>query len=302
MNEVTVTGNRPTFRDGCSLLDRDPEQWTYRHSSTLDMSDPDLMSLLKQVSPLVLRRGDIKPLRVHPSWIGEKGLKRHVIRSTVIQTYILASNAILSTYFERHQMGVIIYQDNIYYAFFEIHSPFEVFLNCQPLGSRFERAEEFDLDLPWRKELNEHFYEQNVLETIDFSNLEYIAVADRGVYGRRPVILIKTLNNQLIRKQSIEKFQVHKAYENISREFYQPIYDTPEKVNDPVPDLRNLIYWNPDVTTDENGEAEIVFYNADRPQTIEITVEGIGNNGSLGVQRYEYTILDKKVSLDKDDN
>lgn len=298
---LEVSTSRPSFRNGCSLFETKPEKWTIKERSTLDMTNPELMNLLKQVSPLVKGVGDIKPMNVSPNRIGTWKI---FVEAKVIERIILSKNAILSTQLINQKLGINI-SNFLYFAHFDYNIPFQIYLNCQEIETHFQYAEEFvlsNLTGEWSKPLEQDFYKFYILEVLDLSNLELIAIAESGVYGERPIIAINTIDKKLIRKQSIKKVQFHRTYENIPREFYQPIYDSPEKVNDPVPDSRSLVYWNPNVTTDENGEAEIAFYNADRPQIIEITVEGIGENGSLGIQRYEYTILDKKVSLDKDQN
>lgn len=72
------------------------------------------------------------------------------------------------------------------------------------------------------------------------------------------------------------------------REFYMPQYDTPEKITDPVPDLRTTIFWANDLVTDENGAVEIKWYNGDLRGTKIISVQAVGENGQLGsfTQRY----------------
>jgi hypothetical protein len=47
-------------------------------------------------------------------------------------------------------------------------------------------------------------------------------------------------------------------------------------------DYRNTLYWNPEVTTGENGEANISFYTSDEKGKFLITIEGVGENGDSG--------------------
>ncbi len=47
-------------------------------------------------------------------------------------------------------------------------------------------------------------------------------------------------------------------------------------------DYRNTLYWNPEIVTDENGEANISFYTSDEKGKFLITIEGIGENGETG--------------------
>jgi len=64
-------------------------------------------------------------------------------------------------------------------------------------------------------------------------------------------------------------------------EFYSPKYDTEESLNDPKPDLRTTIYWNPNVLTDDNGNAKLDFYTADDPSTYSVVIEGVSDDGKL---------------------
>ena len=64
-------------------------------------------------------------------------------------------------------------------------------------------------------------------------------------------------------EELLEKFKLSriKAYHQF-KEFYQPNYDVNpnEKA---IEDFRNTLVWNPEVITDENGEAKITFYTSD---------------------------------------
>jgi hypothetical protein len=47
-------------------------------------------------------------------------------------------------------------------------------------------------------------------------------------------------------------------------------------------DYRNTLYWNPEIITDENGEANFSFYTSDEKGKFLITIEGVGENGETG--------------------
>ena len=59
--------------------------------------------------------------------------------------------------------------------------------------------------------------------------------------------------------------------------FYSPKY-TIENINNPKPDYRPTLLWNPDVTV-ENGTAKIEFYTSDNLAHYRVIVEGISKNG-----------------------
>jgi hypothetical protein len=80
----------------------------------------------------------------------------------------------------------------------------------------------------------------------------------------------------------------------LAREFYSPRYDNP-KTDKTLANLRNTIYWQPDLVTDKNGHASFEYYNAGSPGTYRITIEGIGPDGNLGRQVYRYKVEQEEL-------
>jgi hypothetical protein len=64
-------------------------------------------------------------------------------------------------------------------------------------------------------------------------------------------------------------------------EFYAPKYDQPEALNQPNPDLRTTIDWEPNVKTDSTGVASFSFYTADSETSYSVIIEGITSNGKI---------------------
>jgi len=62
---------------------------------------------------------------------------------------------------------------------------------------------------------------------------------------------------------------------NVPSTFENPDYS----LMPPMEDFRRTLYWNPDVRTDENGEAIIEFYNNSSCREIHISAEGITPDG-----------------------
>ena len=60
-------------------------------------------------------------------------------------------------------------------------------------------------------------------------------------------------------------------------EFYAPEY--PDGPIEGDADYRRTIYWNPDVKTDEKGKASIEFYNNGYSRSLNVSVEGMTNDG-----------------------
>ncbi len=75
----------------------------------------------------------------------------------------------------------------------------------------------------------------------------------------------------------------------LARDFYSPDYSTkePEHVK---PDRRALIYWAPMIKTNENGEAELRFFNADLESDIYIQLEGLSDDGKPVVGSGSYVV------------
>jgi hypothetical protein len=72
------------------------------------------------------------------------------------------------------------------------------------------------------------------------------------------------------------------------REFYQPDeFD----ILSSIPDSRNTLLWEPNVVTDENGEATVSFYCSDINNKFQIYVEGAGGNGLLGTGKKEFRVM-----------
>ena len=65
-------------------------------------------------------------------------------------------------------------------------------------------------------------------------------------------------------------------------EFYSPNYDS-AKINQR--DHRRTLYWNPSVTTNAYGEAEVEFYNSATCSGFDVEVEGVTDDGRFIVGR-----------------
>jgi hypothetical protein len=61
--------------------------------------------------------------------------------------------------------------------------------------------------------------------------------------------------------------------------FIAPDYSSERNRMSRIPDLRNTLYWNPLVTTNINGEAEIEFWTSDLPGNYTINLQGITETG-----------------------
>ena len=73
----------------------------------------------------------------------------------------------------------------------------------------------------------------------------------------------------------------------LQREFYSPVYDTRLQAESKLPDFRNLLFWSPNIKTNESGKQNISFYGSDLPGKYVLVIQGItaeGNTGSSVMQ------------------
>lgn len=68
----------------------------------------------------------------------------------------------------------------------------------------------------------------------------------------------------------------------MKREFYSPVYQTPQELSSRMPDFRTLLYWSPDIKTDNTGKREITFYTSDLPGKYAVVLQGISKQGKVG--------------------
>lgn len=68
---------------------------------------------------------------------------------------------------------------------------------------------------------------------------------------------------------------------HLPAEFYSPVYETKAQRENPGPDLRTTIYWNPNVNITSSDPAEISFYTADGNSSYSVVIEGVTDQGFL---------------------
>jgi hypothetical protein len=66
------------------------------------------------------------------------------------------------------------------------------------------------------------------------------------------------------------------------REFYAPVYETPEQHANRLPDFRTVLFWSPDVHVLGSEKKEFSFYSSDLPGTYLIVAQGISADGNIG--------------------
>ena len=122
---------------------------------------------------------------------------------------------------------------------------------------------------------------------IELMNRKYFL----GHYVADGIISYTTYNGDLAGFQFDPNVLILK-YEGLQlqREFYSPIYETQDEIESRLPDFRNVLYWSPDVNTNESGKKQISFYTSDVKGKYIVVVQGITNDGKAGVQTATFTV------------
>lgn len=74
-----------------------------------------------------------------------------------------------------------------------------------------------------------------------------------------------------------------------TKTFYHPRYTAANKT-DKKPDFRSTLYWNPNVVTDEKGNAQTSFFSADKKGSYTVWVEGSDMQGNFGFKTMKLKI------------
>ncbi|MEJ7663243.1 MAG: hypothetical protein WKG07_28745 [Hymenobacter sp.] len=61
----------------------------------------------------------------------------------------------------------------------------------------------------------------------------------------------------------------------VPREFYAPRYETAAQQQSRLPDLRHLLYWNPNLRLPPNSPQTLTFYTGDQPGRYLVVVQAL---------------------------
>jgi hypothetical protein len=138
-------------------------------------------------------------------------------------------------------------------------------------------------------------YDINNVNPNDVETVEVLKGANAGLYegGSFSGVLVITTKQGTgklakdIASIGVLPIKVNGFYK--AREFYAPKYEQ-GSFDNKLKDLRTIIYWKPEITTDATGNTTLEFYNADGKGSYRVVVEGIDANGNLGRQVYRYNV------------
>ncbi len=76
----------------------------------------------------------------------------------------------------------------------------------------------------------------------------------------------------------------------LQRQFYSPVYDSTDEKTSRLPDFRNALYWNPDLTTAPDGKVSTSYFTSDMPGKYIGVLQGISNNGRTGSAYFSFEV------------
>jgi hypothetical protein len=116
--------------------------------------------------------------------------------------------------------------------------------------------------------------------TVSFGKKEIAhGIQQKPRYKYRIPLIIYPYEISNIKKQESLRYTFFEGYSKV-KDFYQ---NTPLRENY-IPDkseYTRTLYWNPDVSMDENGKAVVSFYNNAHCRKIDISAEGIAKDGII---------------------
>jgi len=135
---------------------------------------------------------------------------------------------------------------------------------------------------------------------VEYIPIEWVARVDY-VKGRNAELIwgVRGMNgvvSVILKPDLLDKTKpVYHSVTKIFSGFSEPrIYFSPKHhatlESDYKPDLRNTLFWDPDIKLTERKDTSFVFYNSDNPGTIMIKAEGITDKGIPVTGTAEYRV------------
>jgi hypothetical protein len=127
----------------------------------------------------------------------------------------------------------------------------------------------------------------NIIDRVDILNASPLY----GVRGANGVINIITRSG--VRREPV-KLSPNSVYTSVQgfdvpRIFYSPKYDNTTQLTN-VPDYRSTLYWQPVIKVERNKQVTLDFNNSDNTGTINITVEGVTEEGIPLTGKIKYEV------------
>jgi len=152
----------------------------------------------------------------------------------------------------------------------------------------------FDED-PWILLDGLPIFDADIIMSYDPLKVKKLEVMTRryymGVISMPGIVSFTTYGGDLEGFQ-LDPRSVSLDYEGLQlqREFYSPKYETPKQRETRLPDQRNVLCWEPVVTTDSNGKQQVEFYTSDLVGDYTVLIEGLSKDGSAGSGSSKFSV------------
>jgi hypothetical protein len=77
----------------------------------------------------------------------------------------------------------------------------------------------------------------------------------------------------------------------VQRQFYSPVYDTEQAQNSRIPDFRDVLFWEPYITTQTQGKNNLSFYTSDKTGQYIGIIQGLTATGEAGSSSFMFNVV-----------
>lgn len=95
----------------------------------------------------------------------------------------------------------------------------------------------------------------------------------------------------VLRKKAEINLKTMPAF-STEKKFYTPEHVSTNLFAITEPDLRSTVYWNPNVTTTNDGKSSINYYHSDNEGDFTVIIESITKDGRIGYKTISYSVSD----------
>jgi hypothetical protein len=128
----------------------------------------------------------------------------------------------------------------------------------------------------------------------DISFIDVVQTSNAGIYGAfggNGVIAVYSKSRAARYPENVRKGMIDFIFTGYSmrREFYSPNYDIADEKH-VKPDYRSTLYWEPTLTTNDQGNIRFSFYTSDETARYRIEVEGMAYNGIPVIKEHYFSV------------
>ena len=104
---------------------------------------------------------------------------------------------------------------------------------------------------------------------------------------------------KLLRDYALNSNALIMDYEGLQekREFYMPKYDTPAQKSSSIPDFRNAIYWEPNLSLQNGIDYSLGFTTSDLSGNYVVVIEGVSQKGEPVQSKIRFEVRNKQGNL-----